>query len=256
MEKFNISEHTKELTFDEVIEYKGIFFTPVEVYMYDEFYTYINCMLYDKNSIPDIKILQMSYLDFLFYLDESGDNKYILFLLASLISLCTNVKIEDVKYYRNEKNKCVLVLNGIEFNHKEFLIIREIICSQNNIDLSIFDLDPRVREEIQKTMDLQSKESTFNVGTLEEQMICCMITSGLNQEEVKKLSLRKFRKILDRVDAKMNYEICMTASMSGMVEFKGDIPHWMNTLEKGKFDKFISSYEEVENKVKMSNSGV
>lgn len=254
--KFDVRQYIKELTFDRDIIYKDITFTPVKVEMYNEFYTFITCMLYDKNSIPDIKILQMSYLDYLFYIYEKGENEYVLYLLASLIALCTNVPIDEVRHYKNEKNETILVLNGVDFDKKDFLVLREIICTQNDVSLELFDLDPRVREEIQKTMELKGKDNSFTMASLEEQIICVLISTSLKQEDIEKLSIRKFKKILDRIDHKLHYQIYLTASLSGMVTFKEEIVHWMNTLEKSKLNQYISSYEETEKKVKMSNSGI
>lgn len=256
MDKFNILSYEKELTFDREIVYEGITFKPVTVEMYNEFYTFINCLLLDKNSIPDINVLQMSYLDYLFYLSETGEEQYILNMLASLISICTDIKIDEIKYYRNEKKQIVLVLNEILIDKEKFLVMREIICNQNDVDLTIFDLDPRVREELRKTMELKNKGSNFQMGTLEEQMICIIISTYFTMEDLEKMSLRKFKKILNRIDNKMHYEIYTLGTLRGDVTLKEEFPHWLSTLEKGRFDKLITSYEETEKKVKMSNIGI
>lgn len=255
MSDFNILAYTKELTFDRDIIYEGITFTPVKVEMYNEFYTFINCLLLDKNSIPDVKILQMSYIDYMFQLHEEGD-EYIIMMLASLISICTDVKIEDIKYYRDEKEQIILVLNDKLFDKDKFLVLREIICNQNDVDLTIFDFDPRVREELRKTMELKNKMSNFEMGTLEEQIICIVISTNFTIEDIIKMSLRKFKKILNRIDHKMHYEIYTLGTLSGNVTLKEELPHWLSTLEKGKFDNLITSYEDTQNKINMSNKGI
>lgn len=213
-------------------------------------------MLQDKNSIPDIDIIKMSYLDYLFYLSEKEETSYMLAILVSLICLCTNVNLEEIKYYINQKNEHILVINGIEFDKHQFLYMRSIICAQNDVDLSIFELDPRVREEIVKAINLKSKNSGIEMATLEEQIICILISSNMSIEEIKQLSLRKFKKILQRIDHKMHYEIYTLGSLSAGIPMKQEIPHWLATLEKSKFDQHISSYEDVQNKVKMSNMGI
>jgi hypothetical protein len=71
------------------------------------------------------------------------------------------------------------------------------------------------------------------------------------------LSLKKFKKILNRIDHKMNYEMYTLGSISsGNLAFKEEMPHWLATLEKGKFDKLTTSYDEVKGKVEMSNLGI
>jgi hypothetical protein len=256
MQKFDSRVYVRELTFDESIEYNGIIFTPVKTQDYNEFYTFIHCMLQDKNSIPDIDIIKMSYLDYLFYLSKNEETSYMLAMLVSLICLCTNVELEEVKYFINQKNEHVLILNGIEFDKNKFMHMRGIICAQNDVDISIFELDPRVRQEILKTMELKNKSGGFEMATLEEQIICILISSNISLEQIKELSLRKFKKILNRIDHKMHYEIYTLGSLSGNIVLKQEIPHWLATLEKSKFDQHISSYEDVQNKVKMSNMGI
>ena len=256
MEKFNKKEHSKELTFDMPIEYNGLIFSPVIVEQYDEFYTFISCLLQDKNSIPDIKIIQMSYLDYVFYLSDIQETSYMLSMLSLLIGLCTNVDTENIKFYINEKGSHVLIIDDNEFDKNQFMYMREIICAQNDVDLTIFDLDPRVRGELQKTIDFKDRTSSFEMATLEEQIICIVISSSLSIEDIKILSLRKFKKILNRIDHKMTYEIYTLGTLCGNVVLKEEIPHWLTTLEKDKFDKLISSYEEVQKKVNMSNTGI
>lgn len=256
MKKFNSAEYVKELTFEEEIDYKGLKFKPITVYNYNEFQTSIPCMLLDKNSVPDINIIRMSYLDYIFYLSAFEDTSYLLGMLATLLKLSIDITIDDIQFYMNEKSEYVLLLKGVEIDKNDFLYIREIICAQNNVDLSIFNLDPRVREELKKTIELKGKNSGFEMATLEEQIICVLISTSLSEKEIRDLSLRKFKKILDRVDHKMHYEIYTLGAMRGDITIKDGIPHWLNTLEKDKFDGLITSYKEVQNKVQMSNSGI
>ena len=69
-------------------------------------------------------------------------------------------------------------------------------------------------------------------------MICVLISTPLKLEDIYGLTIRKFDKILKRVDAKLHYQIYLSASLSGMVTFKDDnsIQHWMNDLTKS--DKY------------------
>ena len=60
-------------------------------------------------------------------------------------------------------------------------------------------------------------------------------------QDIYELTIRKFSKILERVDHKLHYEIYLGAEMSGMVKFKDEnqIKHWMADLTKS------DNYEDV-----------
>ena len=256
MKKFNPEIYKKSLTFDLPIEYNGLIFTPVKVEDYDNFNICVSCLLQDKDSVPDVDIIKMSYLDYLFYLSTTKDNSYILDLLIFLIEMCTGVSTDEIRFYINDKNEHILIINGKEFDKNKFMYMREIICHQNDVDLSMFDLDPRVRYEIKRTILLQSKNNMLDMATLEEQIICVMIITRMSIEDISKLSIRKFNKIINRTDLLMNYVINNIGIMSGNIASNSKIMHWLNTLEKNKLDKLTTSYEEVQSKVKMSNMGV
>ena len=54
------------ITFDKPVKYKGIDIYPIKV---KDYYTFINAydvLTIDKNNIPDVNIIQMSYLFFMF----------------------------------------------------------------------------------------------------------------------------------------------------------------------------------------------
>ena len=87
-------------------------------------------------------------------------------------------------------------------------------------------------------------------------MICVLISTPLKMEDIYKLSIRKFEKILQRVDAKLHYQIYLSASMSGMVKFENEnaIQHWMNDLsEKDKYADVKVDMDTMRNKIESVN---
>lgn len=53
-------------------------------------------------------------------------------------------------------------------------------------------------------------------------------------EEIKNIPLRYFHKIIEKSLLRENYNLQMTASMSGLVSFKGTINHWITINNKNK----------------------
>lgn len=100
------------------------------------------------------------------------------------------------------------------------------------------------------------RQNKQKMCSLEEQMICVLISTSLTMEDIYKLTIRKFEKILQRVDAKLHYQIYLSASMSGMVKFKDDnaIQHWMNDLTKeDKYSDVKVDMDEMRNKIEGAN---
>ena len=49
------------------------------------------------------------------------------------------------------------------------------------------------------------KQNEYKMCSLEDQMVCVLISTSLKFEDINKLTIRKFSKILERVDYKLHY---------------------------------------------------
>ena len=224
----------------------------------------------NKNSIPDIKVISMSYLDFLFYKSEKEkDIKKDIDIIAKLCTILSiifqneedkiNGKDIKIEYTKDENGKYGLLIDGKEVTSADFEIIKDIICIQNGIELP----DESIHPDVQKALDEAQKfyNETHNsgkVGSLEDQMICVSISTPYKFEDIYKLTIRKFTKILQRVDTKLHYKIYMTAIMSGTASFKKPIEHWTNDLSKTFEERYANVMVDAENfsnKVNMKDLG-
>ena len=61
------------------------------------------------------------------------------------------------------------------------------------------------------------------MASFEDQMICVLISTNLSLDDIYNLTIRKFIKIIQRVELKMHYQIYLQASLSGFVEFKDKV---------------------------------
>ena len=83
-------------------------------------------------------------------------------------------------------------------------------------------------------------------------MICVLISTSLKLEDIYNLTIRKFSKVLERVDHKLHYQIYLSAEMSGMVKFKDEskIQHWMADLtRKDRYSDVKIDSEKMHNKI-------
>ena len=111
---------------------------PVRMSKYLNFHMLANCLLIEKNKIPDPKVISMSYLDFLFYLIENDQNGNIYAqMLTGIFHLCLGVESDNIRYIKDEKGKINLNLNvAYKYfkNEKEKMIYKEEIIDKTDFD--------------------------------------------------------------------------------------------------------------------------
>lgn len=229
------SKYGLSYIYDNPVTYKDLVIYPVTMRDYLQFAFYSECMTLDKNSVNDVKIISMTYLDYMYSLDTK-EKPYIAFFDA-ILKLVTKKNDLVVTYARNKKNKPVFIVDEHEYNASDFEEIKNIICEYNMVELPDETIQKEIRDNIKTAQELRRK-SSGKMASLEDQFICIMISSNLNLEQIYDLSIRKFTKTLERADAQLHYKIYLSASMSGMVEFKDKsfIKHWMSDLTKTKLD--------------------
>lgn len=249
--------YEKQLTWDEPIPYKELLIYPVSMYDYIDFFMAINCLLMKKNEIPDPKIISMSYLDFLVYLIESNpEGQYYALMLMQLFKICLNLNEEQIGYRKDNKARAKLVIQykdrNLIIDKNDFETIKNIICHQNIPYYDDSYIDPELDKALREAEEFKNRTSKKKCS-LEDQIICVMLSTSLNKEQIKILTIRKFTKILERADYKLHYEIYKTASMSGMVEFKGEIDHWMSDLTPDRFEGKVTDFNELQDKINSAN---
>lgn len=223
--------------YDKPIPYKGLLIYPVTMERYLDFHWAVTSLLLDKNSVPDIHIISMSYLSYLYYLVSNSEGTLYLVMLKYLLLLVLHIKEEDedkIKFYEDANGKAKFSIDGKEFDNNDLMEIKKIVFEQNCIEDIDESIQKEIRDAMEKAEQYRLQQNANKMGSLEDQMICVCISSSYKLEDIYKLTIRKFNKILERVDCKLHYQIYKTAEMSGMVEFKNKdaIIHWMSDLSK------------------------
>lgn len=224
-------------------DFKGLKIYPVRLKNYEYFFNNINCLLYNKNEAQDVEIVKMSYLRFLLllaYQEEVQSNDLtIANQFENILNLCLGVEQID---YEEKNNGVCLILDGIEIPENHFDKIKEIIFEQNMIEKQEV-LNPELKQSMQDAKKYKNKKS--NEASLEEKIIAYHCETGMSYEDIAELTIFQFNKGLARMDMIKHYHILKTAESSGFVEFKEQIPHWLDAIkEKGIFDDVRMSKEE------------
>lgn len=141
----------------------------------------------------------------------------------------------------DSNGKAIFKINGVIYNSEDCDKMTDIIFMQNSIEHIDETIQKEVRDAMDKAKVYKMKQNAYKMCSLEDQMICVLISTPLKMQDIYDLTIRKFSKILERVDHKLHYEIYLGAEMSGMVKFKDEdhIKHWMADLTKS------DNYEDV-----------
>lgn len=251
-------EYETQFLWSEPIEYKGILLHPVLCSNIQDLYASTYALLYDPLRY-DSSISTLPRLYFLTdILNHQDDMEYMLqnqFLLQLFIELKILLQLvlkEQTFDFIKNKNRYYLKvvreikkddeLKSIEvvIKAKDFDVMRQIILHQNGIDYD----DTFIHEDIRKWIAEQEAMSQSNESpqaTIEDWMEVFMLQMGsCNMDDFKSTAIRRFNRIVDKSLSRENYNIQMTASMSGLVTFKDKINHWMTIQRKNSiYDKYF-----------------
>jgi hypothetical protein len=235
--------------FDKPVDYNGLLIYPVTMENYYELFYLAQSLLLEKNSTLDG--ISKSYLEYLIWLQEKGDKELNLSNFDSLFRMCLKKKDAEIVYGRNASGQAGFKVNGVTYSHEDFDKLRLLICNQNDIEIPDESIQKEIRDSIEEVKRLKMKQTGAIPPTLEDQVVCLMVATGLSSEEIYNISVRKFGQLLKRVNAKMYYEIYLTASVSGFVEFKDKslLKHWMSGEERNDFEDTMMSVENLETKL-------
>lgn len=246
-------------TYDYPVPYENkLLIYPLIVKDYMIFFSCVDCLMIDKNSIPDIKVIKMSYLDYLFYKSEQEPNKITLSKLFEILRLCFKLNENELMINTFENGKHELVIKNQVINGTDFEEIRKIICYQNNVELPDESIASDLKKALEEAQEFYNQQNNAGkVGSLEDQIDCIVSRTSYKHEEIYNLTIRRFIRLLERVDTTLHYVIYKTAEMGGMVKFKEPVESWRNSLDKSfeeKYKHLMVDPEAFKKKVNMENN--
>ena len=247
-----VGEYDYYLFYDKPIPYKELLIYPATMDRYLDFHFYITCLLLDKNSIPNPEVITMTYLQFMYYMASTTELPY-LYMFKELLKMVLHIDNDSDLWFGTDPNgKAIFKIKGVIYNSDDLNKITDIIFLQNSIEHIDDTIQKEVRDAMEKAKVYKMKQNEYKMCSLEDQMVCVLISTPLKFEDINKLTIRKFSKILERVDYKLHYEIYLSAEMSGMVKFKDEnkIKHWMADLTKSdKYEDVKVDADEMHHKI-------
>lgn len=237
------------LTFDKPVPFKSLQIYPVVLSDYYEFMWSHDILDIDKNSIPDAKVIKMTYLQFLITLLE--DSEIIQEKLSNILEICLHIDLDsvEVKFIDGKE----MSIDGEIISAKDFDMMRKVILYQNIPGYDDKYVDPEIKAMAQRYDNIVNKNSdNLEPPTLEGLIIALIAELGYTVEYVNNMTYRRFRLLLKSVEDKIEYKIMKSAEMGGMVSFKEPVEHWIYKKKKNKFANAFaqSGVEDIANKTK------
>ena len=254
----SISPIDMYVTFDEPVPYKDLEFFPVSMRDYFIFGYLSSCLLLEKDSVPDPKVISMTYLEYLFSITDD-DNKLISKLDGLLRYVLGKKNDTDFKiiYKREENGRPLFIINNKEYNSDDFDKIRQIISEQNAINLPDESIQKSVRDAIEEARRYKEKLNNTKAAGLEDQMVALSVYTGWPLKDIYNLSIRKFVKAIKRANHLLYQKIYLQSSLSGFVTFKDKsiLSGWLSDIdEKDRYDDVTIDLEVLKGKANFSNA--
>lgn len=226
-------------TFDKPVPYKvddvGLLIKPVLLPDAEIFMSSVDILQYDKNSSPDVDIIQMSYLEYMARyiaeIDELTAAK-----LTNILHLCMDMTAWHIG--ENERGKAILVddTHGVTITAKKFDDISRIILYQNILHYD----DEYVNPELRKMMN--EVDSVKNFGkefpTLERKMNIITAHTGITKQQQMAMTMREHQGVFEEVTGEVEF-----LTTRALALYCGDkkAEHWIYRNKKGKYDGYMTS---------------
>jgi len=220
-------------------EYKGLNIYPVKMKDILIFNSVVGCLMIEKNKIPDVNVIKMSYLNFLFL--QAEDHPEIIIGLKMLLDLVLKeITIKSI----DKNNEIILLINEVEIDGNDFEKIRNIIFNQNLIIIDNMMLDEEMEKRLREAEEfLASKEKP---ATLEERIFSYGAMTHKPYQDIKEMTIYQFNKELERLNLIKNFEVYTYPMLKG--GNSEGITHWLSHIpERGRYDNVLINRSEFNN---------
>lgn len=220
--------------------YKGLYLHPIKIKDVEEFYWSVECLLYPKSSSKNLKVLRMTYLDFLINLMLGENLDFNIGItteeLKMKFGLLLNLvfKTSNIEYRENELGIFELIFdNDIKINGQEFEEIKKIIGSQNGVDTEDKFMNDQVRKKMNETREFLNKQNSDRVAQMDQQIIAYHCVSKLSYEEIDELTIYQFQKGLSRFNHMIECENVNIGIYTGSINLEKNkkAPHWLDLIK-------------------------
>ena len=275
----NIKEYIERyVTFGQPVQYCGLEIKPILVKDFYQFVNAKNILNIDKNKIPDVEIIQMTYLRFLtlMIVENEDMREDFLTILALTLGLKydsekrnTSFKPNEVLAQQTRKNESHFYINGwdiafrirenetwlrlysgddmIEIDDSQFDDLKNIVLFQNIYDYDDMEMSDDFRRVIEEYYALKNKD--IIIPTLEDRLMAVVVSSGYILEQLYDMPLRLFDALFEYSVSKLEYQVNKLIVNLAQGEIKGfSLSHWVYKTKKDKYSEVFTNAQDLVNK--------
>ena len=271
----NVKEYVEKFTtFGDPVDFKGLKIKPITVRDAEKFLDAVGIFKIEKNKIPSIEVIQMSYLEFLIgmlAMDEDYRDAF-LWLIQTTLGMEYNDanKMDGDTYAPNEllaqvisdgnafyyingwdleviikKGRASIRLMDATLNASEFDTFRKIILFQNIDGYDDTEMSDDFRRVVEQYYALKFKG--VHDPTLEEKMMAVMVSTSYTLDSLAKMPYRTFDKLFDCSIKKVDY--MATKMLEPHLKEGHSIDHWVFYPERDKYANIFGDAQELAKKV-------
>lgn len=261
------------ITYDEPVEYEGLKVYAIRVKDWLRFISAYDILTIDKTQIPDIEVIQMSYLQFMMRLVITDNTFKDMFI--TILDLCFHVRYDEsfrnkdfdknevlsfsdeetganaiyingynVYFFIENKTRVSIYIDGYLINATQFNDIIKIIQFQNFYDFDDTVLSDDVRKVIEQYYAIKNKGK--QLPTLDTKIISVMSKLSYTKDEIKEMDYRTFNKIFTMMLEDEDYNISHLYKVQGA---DINVEHWVYKEDKPKYSEVFSNADEFRRKI-------
>lgn len=269
----NVKEYVEQfVTFGNPVEYKGLKIKPILAKDALRFLDAVSVLQIEKNKIPSVEIIQMSYLEFMInfmvmYTEYFTDFVWILTTVLGIgfekdkviegfsdnEILIEEIPNKEVNYRLNgwdfvltlcHPRGAKITLQGVDFTTREFDDFRRIILYQNLYDYDETPMSDDFRKVIEQYYAIKNRG--IHKPDLEDKAVAIILNTAYTFDSLQEVPLRSFEKLFYDGVGKIDY--MATKSLEPHLKEGKSIDHWVYKPIREKYSEVFSDANEFANK--------
>lgn len=269
----NVKEYVERfVAFGTPVEYKGLKIKPILAKDALRFLDAVSVLQIEKNKIPSVEIIQMSYLEFMInfmvmYTEYFTDFAWILTKALGigfekdksikgfpdneiLIEEMPNGEVHytlngwDFQLILCHPRGAKITLQGVDFTTREFDDFRRIILYQNLYDYDETPMSDDFRKVIEQYYAIKNRG--IHKPDLEDKAVAIILNTAYTFDTLQEVPLRSFEKLFYDGVGKIDY--MATKSLEPHLKEGKSIDHWVYKPIREKYSEVFSDANEFANK--------
>ena len=276
----NIKEYVdKYVTLQKPVSLYNLQVKPILVRDFFQFNNAKDVLDIEKNKIPDINIIQMTYLRFLLtiIIEQDGFKEDFLTILALSLGVKYDATKRNPSFEPNEiltqqtrKGESEVWINGwdvrfrlsddrvilclyddedlVEIDDAQFDDLRKVILLQNIYKYDDTEMSDDFRRVVEEYYRLKNKDIVL--PTLEDRLMAVCVSSAYKLEELYAMPLRLFDALLEYSIDKLEYQVNKLIVNLAQGKVEGlHLSHWVYKTKKDKYSEIFTDAQDLVKKV-------